>query len=217
MQRAQIFSTLESPSPPTLRGRLGEEYSEVTDSSVQSRVRARHGSKIASLEALGFQHFAFCLELLPPYSAISKLPLVLMMFGKEVLVFPKPARFGVGVEKLRDTKDLLCCGGSCCKPCFWGRLSGDCRSRWDRLAEEPHHTLAPRLSRKSWTGRSSQCILVKSPYLRTALPVPTAETSSDSRSVHFRPLSLVLGKIYGFVFSLRIGTAFMAIASFPQP
>ncbi len=58
-------------------------------------MRARHGSKIASLEALGFQHFAFCLELLPPYSAISKLPLVLMMFGKEVLVFPKPARFGV--------------------------------------------------------------------------------------------------------------------------
>jgi Zn-dependent protease len=94
LQQAQILSRLESPSP-TLRGRLGEEYTEITDPNVQSRVRTLHASKITSLQNLGFQHFAFCLELLPPYSAISKFPLVLMMFRKEVLVFLKPARFGI--------------------------------------------------------------------------------------------------------------------------
>ena len=94
LQQAQILSRLESSSP-ALRGRLGEEYSEITDPNVQSRVRSLHASKIASLQNLGFQHFAFCLELLPPYSAISKFPLVLMMFRKEVLVFPKPARLGI--------------------------------------------------------------------------------------------------------------------------
>ena len=91
---AQILSRLESPAPG-LRGRLGEEYTEITDPSIQSRIRNLHVSKIASLRDLGFQHFAFCLELLPPYSAISRLPLVLMMFRKELVVFPKPARLGI--------------------------------------------------------------------------------------------------------------------------
>jgi Zn-dependent protease len=94
IQHAQILSRLES-APPALKGRLGEEYTEITDPKVQSRVRTLHASKIASLIDLGFQHFAFCLESLPPYSAISKFPIVLMMFRKEVLVFPKPARLGV--------------------------------------------------------------------------------------------------------------------------
>jgi Zn-dependent protease len=94
LQQAQILSRSATSSPGS-HGRLGEEYTEITDPNVQSRVRTLHASKIASLQGLGFQHFAFCLELLPPYSAISKFPLVLMMFRKEVLVFPKPARFGV--------------------------------------------------------------------------------------------------------------------------
>jgi Zn-dependent protease len=94
IQSAQILSRLESPSPAS-RGRLGEEYTEITDSHVQSRVRTRHASKIASLQALGFQNFAFCLELLPPYSAILNFPLVLMTSSREVLVFPKPARLGI--------------------------------------------------------------------------------------------------------------------------
>lgn len=94
LQQAQILSRLES-SPPVPRGRLGEEYTEITDPHVESRVRIRHAAKIASLQNLGFQHFAFGLELLPPYSAISKFPIVLMMLGKEVLIFPKPARLGV--------------------------------------------------------------------------------------------------------------------------
>jgi Zn-dependent protease len=94
IQHAQILSRLESSSP-ALGGRLGEEYTEIADPSVQARVRARHASKIAPLQTLGFHHFAFCLELLPPYSAVLKFPLVLMTFGKEVLVFPKPARLGI--------------------------------------------------------------------------------------------------------------------------
>jgi Zn-dependent protease len=94
LQEAEILLRLETPSP-VLRGRLGEEYSETTDFEVQSRVRTLHASKIAALRALGFQSFAFSLEVLPPFSAISKFPLVLMMFRKEVLVFSQPARFGV--------------------------------------------------------------------------------------------------------------------------
>jgi Zn-dependent protease len=94
IQHAQVSSRLESPQP-AVRGRLGEEYTEITDPVLQSRVRARHRSKIASLQALGFQDFAFRLEALPPYSAIWKFPIVLLMFSKEVLVFPKPARLGV--------------------------------------------------------------------------------------------------------------------------
>ena len=94
IQHAQILSRLQSPSA-AVSGRLGEEYTEITDPNIQSRVRTLHTSKIASLQDLGFEHFAFCLESLPPYSAISKFPLVLMMFRKEVLVFSKPARFGV--------------------------------------------------------------------------------------------------------------------------
>jgi len=92
LQQAQMLSRSESPA---LRGRLGEEYTEITDPSIQSRVRTRHNLKIAPLQALGFQHFSYRLEALPPYSAISKFPIVLMMFSKEVLVFPKPARLGI--------------------------------------------------------------------------------------------------------------------------
>src|SRR6266704_2589395 len=90
LQQAQMLSRSESPA---LRGRLGEEYTEITDP--KSRVRTRHNLKIAPLQALGFQHFSYRLEALPPYSAISKFPIVLMMFSKEVLVFPKPARLGI--------------------------------------------------------------------------------------------------------------------------
>ena len=94
LQQAQILSRSESPTPAS-GGILREEYVEITDPAIQSRVRARHSSKLASLQALGFQHFACRLEVLPPYSAISKFPIILMMFSKEVLVFPKPARLGV--------------------------------------------------------------------------------------------------------------------------
>jgi Zn-dependent protease len=94
LQQAQILSRSASSSPAS-SGAFKQDYTEITDPTIQSRVRTRHSSKIASLQALGFQHFAYRLEALPPYSAVSKFPLILMMFTKEVLVFPKPARLGV--------------------------------------------------------------------------------------------------------------------------
>lgn len=96
LQHAQMLSWTESPTPVS-RGRLGEEYTEITDPNIQSRVRARHLSKITSLQALGFQHFAFRLEVLPPYSAITRFPLTLtlVLLGKEVLIFPNPGRLGI--------------------------------------------------------------------------------------------------------------------------
>lgn len=101
-QQAQVISRSESPAPAS-RGRLGEEYSEITELNIQSRVRARYSSKVDSVQALGFQHLAFCLELLPPYSAILKFPLVLVMLRREALVFPRPARLGIGSVLLRHS------------------------------------------------------------------------------------------------------------------
>jgi Zn-dependent protease len=91
LQQAQILSRSATSAPATAPI-FKEEYSELTDPDIQSRVRARHGSKIATLEALGFQHFAYRLEVYPPYSAISKFPIIPLIFTKEVLVFSKPAR-----------------------------------------------------------------------------------------------------------------------------
>jgi Zn-dependent protease len=93
LQRAKILS--HSEAPPRSEGTFKEEYIETSDPSVRSRVSARHRSKITSLQALGFQQFACRLEVLPPYSAISKFPMIPLMWSKEVLVFPKPARLAV--------------------------------------------------------------------------------------------------------------------------
>src|SRR5207249_1690172 len=71
LQQAQMLSRTTT-SPPASSPIFGEEYSETIDPKIQSRVRARHSSKLESLQALGFQHFAYGLETYPPYSAISK-------------------------------------------------------------------------------------------------------------------------------------------------
>jgi Zn-dependent protease len=94
LQQAQILSRSESSTPAT-HGIFHEEYSEITDPKIQSRVDARHAAKIGRLKALGFLPFAYRMEALAPYSAISKLPLVVLISTKEVLVFPKPARLGL--------------------------------------------------------------------------------------------------------------------------
>lgn len=94
LQQAQILSRSTTSAPASV-GIFREEYREITDPNIQSRVRTRHSLKIASLQSLGFQQFVYRLEVLPPYSAISKFPIILIMFSKEVLVFPKPARLGV--------------------------------------------------------------------------------------------------------------------------
>jgi len=93
LQQAKILS--HSKAPPIAGGIFKEEYVEINDLSVQTRLHSRHSSKIMSLQALGFHHFACRLEVLPPYSAISKFPMIPLMWSKEVLVFPKPARLAV--------------------------------------------------------------------------------------------------------------------------
>ncbi len=68
-------------------------YTEITDSKLQSRVRARYNTDIAALEALGFRRLTFKLETRAPLSALIYLPLLpLMLRAKEVLVFPFPLR-----------------------------------------------------------------------------------------------------------------------------
>ena len=91
-QQAQILSR-SATSPPASVG--NEEYGEVTDPEIRSRVRVRHSAKIAALESLGFQRLTYRLEILPPYSAISAFPLIPVMYTKEVLVFQKPLRLGI--------------------------------------------------------------------------------------------------------------------------
>ena len=105
LQQAQMLSRTTT-SPPASSPIFGEEYSETIDPKIQSRVRARHSSKLESLQALGFQHFAYGLETYPPYSAISKFPIILLMSSKEVLVFPKPARLGVANILLTHTSPI---------------------------------------------------------------------------------------------------------------
>jgi len=69
------------------------EYTEITDSRLQSRVRSRYGGDIAALQALGFENLTFKLETLAPFSALLRFPVVLLMrANKEVLAFPFPLR-----------------------------------------------------------------------------------------------------------------------------
>lgn len=94
LQQAQILSRSESMTPAS-HGAFHEEYSEVTDPKIQSRVDARHAAKISRVRALGFLPLAYRMETLPPYSAITKFPIALMMMSKAVVVFSKPARLAV--------------------------------------------------------------------------------------------------------------------------
>ncbi|MBZ5667820.1 MAG: M50 family metallopeptidase, partial [Acidobacteriia bacterium] len=94
LQHAQVLSRsgdLQPRSGVAIRA----EYTEITDPKLQARVRARYEREIASLQSFGFRHLAYCLEVLPPYSAILRFPLVLAMFNKEIVVFPRPARLAV--------------------------------------------------------------------------------------------------------------------------
>jgi hypothetical protein len=69
------------------------KYTEIQDSRLQLRIRARYASDIAALENLGFRHLAFKLETRAPFSALAYLPVLpLMRRAREVLVFPFPLR-----------------------------------------------------------------------------------------------------------------------------
>jgi hypothetical protein len=72
------------------------EYTEITDSRLQLRVRNRYRAEIAALEGLGFHQLAFKLEARGPFSALLNLPLLpLMRQAGEVLVFPFPLRLAL--------------------------------------------------------------------------------------------------------------------------
>jgi hypothetical protein len=90
------------------------EYSEIIDPKLQSRVHSRYDREIASLQALGFRHLAFCLETLGPYSATLQFPLLLLMLPKkEVHAFPRPFRLAVANALLvhRHPSSIALCMG----------------------------------------------------------------------------------------------------------
>lgn len=72
------------------------DYSEVTDLSLQSRVRSRYEREMTELRQQGFHHLAYTMEALGPLSAVYQLPVLLLTLPKrEVLVFPPPLRLAV--------------------------------------------------------------------------------------------------------------------------
>ena len=90
------------------------EYTEITDSRLQSRVRSRYRAEIAALEGLGFRQLAFKLEARGPFSALSSLPLLpLMRQAGEVLVFPFPWRLALAnvLYIHAEPSAIACCMG----------------------------------------------------------------------------------------------------------
>jgi hypothetical protein len=87
---------------------------EITDSALQSRVRARYCGEIAALQALGFHHPTFKVETLGPFSAVVQFRLARLMrrFG-EVLVSPFPLRLGVANVLLfhAEPPSIVSCSG----------------------------------------------------------------------------------------------------------
>jgi len=89
------------------------EYAEITDPQLQERVRARYRNEIAVLRSLGFRQLACGLEALGPYSVILRFPILLLAYGREVLVFLRPLRLAVANALLFHTEPhaiALCMG-----------------------------------------------------------------------------------------------------------
>jgi hypothetical protein len=89
------------------------EYSEITAPRLQARIRDRYHREITSLGDLGFRHLAYALEALGPYSAILNLPILLLSFNREVVVFRRPLRFAAGNALLShsDPPSIALCMG----------------------------------------------------------------------------------------------------------
>jgi hypothetical protein len=67
------------------------------DPGLQSRVRSRYAEDIEALARLGFRTLCCCVEQLGPYTAILRLPMMLMMLSfREVLLIRPPLRVAVG-------------------------------------------------------------------------------------------------------------------------
>jgi hypothetical protein len=90
------------------------DYTEITDTRLQSRVRSRYSREIAALQALGFRHLAFKLEARGPFSAVWHIPILpLMSQAKEVVDFPFPLRLAVANVLLihSEPPSIACCMG----------------------------------------------------------------------------------------------------------
>ena len=83
---------------------ISPEYILVTDSHIQSRIRARYTHDIESLTKLGFRQLCFYTEQLKPFSAIFQFPIMfLMLLHREVLTIQSPLRISPGFILLYHT------------------------------------------------------------------------------------------------------------------
>jgi hypothetical protein len=101
------------------------ELTEITEPNLQGRVRARYQREIGALQGIGFVPLAYCHEALEPYSAISQIPLVFLMWPKkEVLTVTRPFRLGVANVLLVHTSppSIALCMGMGVK--FYSAFSG---------------------------------------------------------------------------------------------
>jgi len=80
------------------------EYVLITDPKIHSRIRARYLRDIEALTTLGFRQLCYYSEQLKPYSAITQLPmLILMLVHKEVITIQSPLRISAGFILLYHT------------------------------------------------------------------------------------------------------------------
>lgn len=77
------------------------EYHEIIDQELKERVDTRYRAEMAAIEALGFRRSFYMLESLGPFSAVLKIPIVIMMrHSREVLSFPSPLRLATAYPAL---------------------------------------------------------------------------------------------------------------------
>jgi hypothetical protein len=90
------------------------DYSQITDPSLQTRVRERYQRQTTALQAMGFRHLAYCLEVMGAFSALLQLPvLVLAGVHREVLVVRRPLRLAAANLLLshNDPPSIALCMG----------------------------------------------------------------------------------------------------------
>ena len=90
------------------------DYSQISAPDLQARIRERYRSQAAALDALGFRHLAFCLELMGPFSAVLQfLVLILARCHRELLVVRSPLRLGTVYPLLAqsDPPSIALCMG----------------------------------------------------------------------------------------------------------
>lgn len=73
-----------------------DKYTEIADPKLQARIRSRYAREIAALQALGFRILVFKRETRGPFSVLSHLAILPLMYqANEILVFPFPLRLAL--------------------------------------------------------------------------------------------------------------------------